>query len=154
MAITQLSSGPETLLIEAEFLGTSPLTTFSYWVEPPLLQQWWPQRAEVQPHTGGFYHLSWPQRNQHLRGHYLVFEPPARLAFTWHWDHDVDEATTKEVWLTFTQLATMGTRLLLSHGSYQDTPEEQEVRLEHHLVGWSHFLPRLQHLLDAFRTQE
>ena len=51
MALTQLPSGLETLLIEADFPSTRPLTVFSYWIEPALLQQWWPQQAELQPRT-------------------------------------------------------------------------------------------------------
>jgi uncharacterized protein YndB with AHSA1/START domain len=149
MAITQLPSGLETLLIEVDFFSISPLTVFSYWIEPTLLQQWWPQQVELQPHVGGFYHLSWPQMNWHLRGHYIAFEPPGRLAFTWRWDHDPQEVATREVWLTFQQLTTRDTRLLLTHGPYKNTPEDQEIRIEHHLTGWSHFLPRLENLLGA-----
>jgi hypothetical protein len=44
-------------------------------------------------------------------------------------------------------MADQGTHLVLIHGPYQDTPEDQEVRLEHHLAGWRHFLSRLASIL-------
>jgi uncharacterized protein YndB with AHSA1/START domain len=45
MSVTQLLSGPETLLMETEFPFTSPLITFGYWTQPALLEQWWPEES-------------------------------------------------------------------------------------------------------------
>ena len=147
MAVTQLLSGPETLLMEAMFPFSAPSTTFRHWIEPALLQQWWPEQAEVQPYSGGHYHLSWPRMEWHLRGQYLAFEPSNNLAFTWRWDHDSADEATREVHLTFEPLSDQGTRLVLTHGPYLDTLADQEVRLEHHLAGWRHFLSRLASVL-------
>lgn len=147
MAITQLPSASTILLIEADFPSISPQMLFDYWTQPALLQQWWPQRAEVVLQTGGSYHLSWPQMDWHLRGHYTSFKSGTDLGFTWRWDHDAQDASEREVKLAFKPLTISGTRLLLSHGPYTDTPEDQELRIEHHLSGWQHFLPRLQQLL-------
>ncbi len=149
MAVTQLPSGPEILVLEADFPSTIPAALFDYWTEPTLLQQWWPDEAEIQSRQGGAYHLSWPEMNWHLRGHYTAFEPAKLLDFTWRWDHDPQEIGSKEVKLVFEPAATGGTRLLLTHGPYDDTPEDQAIRLEQHLVGWKHFLPRLQQLVGA-----
>jgi uncharacterized protein YndB with AHSA1/START domain len=147
MPVTQLPSGPETLSLEADFQTSFPATLFDYWIKPTLLQLWWPDEAENQPQVGGAYHLSWPRMNWHLRGHYTSFEPAKVLDFTWRWDHDPQEMRTREVKLVFEPAATGGTRLLLTHGPYDNTPEDQVIRIEHHLVGWEHFLARLQHLL-------
>jgi hypothetical protein len=49
--------------------------------------------------------------------------------------------------IIFAAPSTGGTRLTLTHGPYGDTAGEQEVRTAHHLAGWQHFLPRLQHAL-------
>src|SRR5215469_10018312 len=143
MAVTQLSSDPETLIVEATFPNTAPSITFRHWTQPELLRQWWPEQAEIQPYTGGRYHLSWPRMEWHLRGRYLAFESPSNLAFTWRWDHDSAEEATREVRIAFEPMADQGTHLVLIHGPYQDTPEDQQVRLEHHLAGWRHFLTRL-----------
>lgn len=146
MTVTQLPSGLDKLLIEADFLSVAPHTLFEYWTQPELLRQWWPQEAQIVPRAGGAYHLSWPKMNWHLRGRYTAFEPGKQLGFTWKWDSDLQEPGEREVMLIFTPLATDGTRLLLTHGPYSDTPEDQKLRIEDHLAGWQHFLPRLQQL--------
>jgi uncharacterized protein YndB with AHSA1/START domain len=147
MSLTQLPSGPETLLIKADFPCTSPQMLFRYWTEPALLEEWWPQNAEIEPYSGGRYHLSWPKMNWHLRGTYTSFAIGKHLAFTWRWDSDEQEPGERIVKLAFDPLADGGTRLLLTHGPYEETPAEQELRLEHQLAGWQHFLARLQQLL-------
>jgi len=147
MALTHLPSGPEVLLMEADFPSTSPQTLFRYWTESASLCQWWPQAAEIEPFIGGKYHLSWPGMNWHLRGSYTSFEVGKHLAFTWRWDSDEQEPGERIVELAFEALLDDGTRLLLTHGPYEDTPAEQELRFEHHLAGWQHFLARLQQVL-------
>ena len=32
---------------------------------------------------------------------------------------------------------------------YPDSPDDQELRIEHHLAGWQHFIRRLQQLVEA-----
>ncbi|GER90403.1 activator of HSP90 ATPase [Dictyobacter vulcani] len=147
MTVTQLPSSFDILLLEVDFPASLPQLVFDYWTQPALLQQWWPQAAELVRKVGSAYHLSWPQMNWHLRGHYTTFELAKQLVFTWRWDHEEPEEVGREVKLVFEPLETIGTRLHLSHGPYNDTPEDQELRIEHHLAGWQHFLPRLQQLL-------
>lgn len=144
MTVTQLPSEHNILLIEADFPSIAPHTLFNYWTQPTLLEQWWPQKAELELRVRGSYHLSWPQMDWHLRGHYTSFEPGKQLGFTWKWDHDLEGPVEREVTLTFEPATTGGTRLLLTHGPYSDTPEDKELRIEHHLAGWLHFLPLLQ----------
>jgi uncharacterized protein YndB with AHSA1/START domain len=151
MVVTHVPSGPETLLIEADFPIVNRTVLFNAWIDPVVLQQWWPQKAETEPHIGGAYHLSWPAMNWHLRGYYSVFEPPTRLTFTWKWDNDLEGAAFREVKLHFELLAPEETRLHLTHGPYENTPEEQKIRIEQHLAGWTHFLQRLQQLLTQVR---
>ncbi len=148
MPVIQRASGPEILVIEAVFPVADPRTLFSYWTEPMRLEQWWPRHAEVEQHVGGAYHLSWPQQDWHLRGRYTAFEPGVRLDFTWKWDHDAPTDSAREVAIVFTRDDSAGARLLLTHGPYLDTTEEQTLRLEHHLAGWMHFLPRLQAIIE------
>ncbi len=151
MVVTQLTSGPEILIVEADFPTADLRTLFAYWTEPMLLERWWPQHAEVEPRVGGAYHLSWPQQDWHLRGRYTTFEPSERLDFTWKWDHDPFDEPERTVAIIFEHVSgatSNGTRLLLSHGPYLDTPEEQTLRLDHHLAGWLYFLPRLQAIIE------
>ena len=149
MSVTQVPSSNDRLIVTADILTLPPASVFDYWTKPALLCQWWPQEAEIEPHVGGNYHLCWPQMNWHLRGHYTSFEPGKRLAFTWKWDHDEEGTSIREVELLFEPLAEGGTKLMLTHGPYSESPEDQEVRIEHHWEGWKHFLTRLQNLTKA-----
>ncbi len=144
MTVTQLPSGTDILLLEADFPAVNSLLLFNYWTQPELLQQWWPQEVELEPHVGGAYYFSWPQMEWHLCGHYTAFEPGKQLGFSWHWDHDTHDTGKRVVEIFFRHLSAGGTKLLLSHGMYLDTPEDQKIRVEDHLAGWQHFLPRLQ----------
>lgn len=148
----QLPSDLTTLIIETVFPDTNTEKVFNYWTQPALLQKWWPQEAEIEPQNGGQYHLSWPKMNWHLRGHYTCFEPGKRLTFTWFWDHDVEGSYETVVDVTLEGTPDGETRMLLTHGPYAETPEEQNLRLEHHLAGWLHFLPRLQECVQADRA--
>lgn len=148
MVVTQLPSGPESLLVEATFSSIPPPLLFRYWIEPEKLLQWWswPEEIEIEPYLGSTYHLGAPPKNWHLRGHYTIFDFPKQLAFTWRWDHDLPEDATREVTLAFEPQVGGGTRLELRHGPYVNTLEDQELRIEHHLAGWNYFLPRLQNV--------
>ena len=69
-----ISTTNDRLELTGEVSGT-PEEVFRYWVEPELLASWWAQEAEVEPHEGGGYVLSWPAMGWHLRGRYTVVEP-------------------------------------------------------------------------------
>ncbi|HLY32081.1 MAG TPA: SRPBCC domain-containing protein [Ktedonobacterales bacterium] len=139
----QLPSGAEILRVEQVIPGCSPVRAFAYWTTPDLICSWWPREAEIEPHAGGAYHLIWPDMGWRLRGRYTAFEPGRQLAFTWAWDHDPPETTPKLVTVSLAPTAE-GTHLTLEHGFYDESPEEQELRIEHHLAGWRHFLPALR----------
>lgn len=144
-----LPSSSDKLVITADVSNLTPVEVFDYWTKPELLCAWWPQEAEIDARVSGAYHLSWPGMNWHLRGWYTRFEPGKQLAFTWKWDHDEEGTVVREVMLVFEPLPDRGTRLVLTHGSYTDSIEDQAVRFEHHLAGWQHFIPRLQVLAET-----
>lgn len=143
MRVAQAPSEPDALVVEADVPTIAPSMLFDAWTQPLLLQRWWPQVAELQPAVGGSYHFSWPDMGWHLRGHYLTHERDRRLVFTWKWDHDEPSEPERVVTVEFVPLPGAGTRLRVTHGPYVATPEDQAIRLEHHLAGWLHFLPRL-----------
>jgi uncharacterized protein YndB with AHSA1/START domain len=149
MRVTQSPSAAETLIVDAAIPNITPNTLFDYWTRPSLLQKWWPAVAELQPTVGGSYHFSWPEMGWHLRGRYLTYEYGRRLAFTWKWDHDEPSEPERVVTVDFAPLPSASARLRLTHGPYAATPEDQTIRLEHHLAGWLHFLPRLAMAIDA-----
>ncbi len=149
MSITQIPSNSDKLVIAAEFDKLAPHEVFDYWTKPELLCAWWPQEAEIDDRVGGTYHLSWPGMNWHLRGEYTRFEYGKQLAFTWKWDHDEEGTMVREVTIVLEPLPDRGTKLTLTHGPYTDSTEDQAVRIEHHLAGWQHFIPRLQSLVET-----
>ena len=155
-------TGNETLVVTTDVPDCSPVRLFDFWTLPELICQWWPQQASIEARVGGAYLLTWPAMDWRLRGHYTAFDPGHLLAFTWAWDHDSTDAPPKLVTIEFAAtiaaedaededrtLDQPGTRLTLTHGSYLATPAEQELRIEHHLAGWRHFLPRLQQAASA-----
>ena len=144
MSVTHIPSSDDTLIITASFPTCSAEVLFEFWIQPYLLIQWWPQVAEVEPRLGGAYHLSWPQRNWHLRGWYTLFEPGKKLAFSWQWDH---HPVREDVIVTFEPLEEQGTTLTIVHGPYDDSKQSQEDR-QGHIGGWLYFLARLQNLAE------
>lgn len=149
MSITQLPSSNDKLVIVAEINILAPSEVFDYWTKPELLCKWWPQEAEIDAHIGGAYHLLWPHMDWHLRGKYTSFEGGRQLGFTWKWDHDEEGTAIREVMVSFEPLPDRGTKLVLTHGPYVDSEDDQQVRIEHHLAGWQHFIPRLQLLAET-----
>ena len=149
MSITQIPSGSDRLGVTADITKLTPADVFDYWTKPELLCTWWPQEAEIDARVGGEYHLSWPRMNWHLRGRYTHFETGKQIAFTWKWDHDEEGTTVREVTIDLESLPYHGTRLMLTHGPYTNSAEDQAVRIEHHLAGWQHFIPRLQQVAET-----
>ena len=145
MVVMQLPSTNNELVIMGDIQNVPPDVLFEYWTKPDLIKKWWPPEAEIEPRLGGSYHLSWPQRNWHLRGHYTSFDPGKKLAFTWHWDHDPESIPVTEVVIVFESLPNDGTRMTLTHGSFSDSVEDQQMRADH-LEGWEHFIGKLQDL--------
>jgi uncharacterized protein YndB with AHSA1/START domain len=142
--LTEVNASSDTLILTGDFAAFSPEVMFDYWTKPELLTQWWPPQAEVEPRTGGAYHLSWPTMNWHLRGHFANFEPERSLAFTWKWDHEPD-TPTREVEVTLHAHAEGGTRITIIHGTYNESERDQNDRASH-IEGWQYFCGKLGEL--------
>jgi uncharacterized protein YndB with AHSA1/START domain len=132
------------LELSAQLSGLTPDAAFDHWTEPENLVRWWPPEADVDPRQGGGYCLSWPAQAWALRGRFTEFERGKRLAFTWRWDHNPEDAETV-VDIRFRPLPAGGTALTLTHGPYPETDAGRERRQEH-LDGWMYFLGRLEAL--------
>jgi uncharacterized protein YndB with AHSA1/START domain len=145
--INQLPTGRDTLAVTTFYPGVTPQELFSYWVEPPLLKQWWPQQAEVDAAEGGEYHLSWPAMSWDLRGQYTAFRRGERLGFTWKWDHEPD-LPTRQVDVAFEPVGDLGTQLTVTHGTYDSSKRDQDDR-DSHMEGWTYFLTRLHSAASA-----
>ncbi len=144
-AVVQQASGPEQLMVSTFYRGVMPGELFRYWMQPDLLVQWWPPRAEIDPWEGGQYHLSWPAMKWDLRGTFTHYEQDSRLAFTWRWDHEPNTAM-RHVDVRFEPIGDIGTQLTLTHSAYLERVKDQEER-QGHLDGWTYFLARLHDAL-------
>lgn len=137
-------TGPDRLEVTASLPALSTDTAFEYMIVPELLRRWWPPQAEVEPRIGCRYTFSWPEQGWHLRGVFTIFEAGRRLAYTWRWDHDSDDAETI-VDIRFEPASEGACRLRLTHGLYPDTDAGRERRADH-LDGWMYFLARLERI--------
>lgn len=137
-----ISTGPEWLTIRARMPGLAPDRAWGAWTEAEELRRWWPKDAELDVVEGGTYHLSWPEQDWHLRGHYTMIEPGRTLIFSWAWDHDQD-VPERRVTVEFEPLLDgPGTQLTITQGPYTSSDADLAERAGH-LAGWNQFLPRL-----------
>ena len=147
-SLTQAPSDSTTLMLVCA-IPVAPAVVYAAWTQPDQITRWWPQTAEMEMRVGGAYHFGWPTINQRLRGMYQVVAPDTALTFTWRWDDDTEGTAPRLVALTFAPAGGGHTQMTLTHGPYRDDPDDQAVRLDHHLAGWRHFLPKLGALFET-----
>ena len=108
--------------------------------------RWWPlaqhsvSKADatgcfIEPCVGGRLYETSRTGEEHLWGTVAVWEPPRRLAHSWHPLIDLSERTM--VLVMFTPLAPVRTRLSLTHSGWQ--PGQEERRTRYH-AGWDGLL--------------
>jgi hypothetical protein len=135
--------GPDWLVIETEIEGLSPTETMRWFVEAPLLNQWWGEEALIEPRPGGIYHVHWSSMNWTMRGT-VAHCSSDTLAYSWTWDHEPDQPARTVV--VHASACEVGSRVTISHGPYR--PEEsrltgEDADRESHRDGWMYFLPIL-----------
>jgi uncharacterized protein YndB with AHSA1/START domain len=107
---------------------------------------WWPlaqhsiSKAEatgcfIEPGVGGRLYETTRSGAEHLWGTVAVWEPPRRLAYSWHPQVDLSQRTM--VLVMFTPLGPRRTRLTLTHSGWQ--PGQEERRTNYH-TGWDGLL--------------
>jgi uncharacterized protein YndB with AHSA1/START domain len=108
--------------------------------------RWWPlahhsiSKAEatgcfIEPGVGGRLYETTRSGAEHLWGTVAVWEPPRRLAYSWHPQVDLSQRTM--VLVMFTPLGPRRTRLTLTHSGWQ--PGQEERRTRYH-SGWDGLL--------------
>ena len=136
------SSSREWLIMRTQMDTLSPDRAWRAWTEAEELRRWWPKEAELDVVEGGSYHLSWPDADFHLRGHYSMIEEGRTLVFSWAWDHE-PEADERRVTVEFLPIANgAGTQLTITQGPYTESAADQKER-QGHIDGWNQFLPKL-----------
>jgi uncharacterized protein YndB with AHSA1/START domain len=112
------------------------------------LRSWWPlasksvtqEEAEtvvVEPGVGGRVYERVRSGEEHLWGEVLVWEPPARFAFSWHPGRAAE--TAQEVDVRFTAVDE-GTRVDLVHGGFEQLVGPGGAIPDHFDSGWDEAL--------------
>jgi uncharacterized protein YndB with AHSA1/START domain len=135
----------DALTLEFE-VATSPAHAFAVWTE--RLATWWPSAKTVsggpdalafEPYVGGRIVETGPDGAEHTWGEVLAWEPPHRLAFTWHLFFEPAEAT--EVSLTFTPAGAATTVRLIQTG-FDRLGAAGDARLENTRASWTTLVAR------------
>jgi len=92
-----------------------------------------PEACTLDPGIGGRIIEHGTGGEAYVWGTVLVWEPPSRLAFTWHPGRTAETAQTVEV--TFTPLGG-STEVVLTHGGWERLAEEAALAREGYNNGW------------------
>lgn len=113
---------------------------FRAWTDPASLKAWFHPAAqlttplvEMDLRVGGRYRIMMQSPDQHqfiVSGVYQLIEPPAKLVFSWRWEHETSEPETL-VTLNFIERSPHETELVLNHTGFSSQAE-----CHSHQTGW------------------
>lgn len=133
--------------IELDFpLDCSPEHAFEVWTGRASM--WWPPAHTVsrdpavavtfEPRPGGRIFERTPDGTEHSWGHILAWDPPERLAYTWHIATEPEHAT--EVEITFAAEGD-GTRVRVRHRGWDRLGSFGPEWRRANRLGWAGVLP-------------
>jgi uncharacterized protein YndB with AHSA1/START domain len=141
-AIKRINAGCERFVLKAHLPNFTPELLFNYWLKPDLAKQWWADDVQMAGRLGGGFRLTWQDMNCCMVGTYTFIERGKRLAFNWHWAHEVN-APSANVAIGFRPSSHGGASLMLMSGIYGKSPGDRKTRRDH-IDCWTYFLTRLQ----------
>ncbi len=129
-------------LIKHATVPCPPPRAFELFTEQ--ISAWWPMathsvggspacRVDMAGHVGGHIIETLPDGTTSIWGTITAWEPPSRVAFTWHPGRDLDEAT--EVQVVFEPTADTATAMTLVHGGWSARPDGIAARRNYD-TGW------------------
>ena len=124
-------------------VGVDPATAFAAFTD--RIGEWWPLETHSIAKTGSVAFAgerlveTGPGGEEHEWGRVRVWEPPARLVFSWHLGRGEDQATEVEV--SFAAVAE-GTRLALEHRGWEAWGDEAAEHRASYDRGWPIVLGR------------
>lgn len=123
-----------------------PAQAFALWAERTTL--WWPKGHTVsadpglevvfEARAGGRIFERTPAGVEHDWGRVTAWEPPHRLAYTWHLRQDRADATDVEI--TFTASAG-GTEVAITHRGWEALGARGPDRRDANARGWAGLVP-------------
>jgi uncharacterized protein YndB with AHSA1/START domain len=129
-----------------------PAAAFAMWTTRASM--WWPADHSVsgergltvvfEERVGGRIFERTPSGAEHQWGRITAWEPPSRLAYTWHLHFASDDATDVEV--RFVAAGEGRTRVEIVHGGWERLGERAPQRREGNRLGWTSVFP---HFVDA-----
>jgi uncharacterized protein YndB with AHSA1/START domain len=140
-------------LVHAFTVACPPEHAFEVWAVRTSL--WWPPSHSVsgtpesvvfEPHAGGRIFEREPGGVEHDWGEVLAWEPPARLAYSWHLRQDRADATEVEV--TFAASGA-GTAVRIEHRGWERLGDRGPALRERNVRGWAGLLPRFAAACDG-----
>ncbi|MGE3841534.1 MAG: SRPBCC family protein [Vicinamibacterales bacterium] len=121
--------------------------------------RWWPKTHSMsqspdltvtfEPRPGGRIFERTPDGREFDWGTVAVWDPPRRLAYSWHIRADARDATDVEI--TFTELPHGRTRVDIEHGGWERLGDRGPGRRDANVKGWSGILP---HFISASGQKE
>ncbi len=139
---------------------------FDAFVVPALRRRWWfpeegmrSDHCEIDPRPGGRYRVSMnDDRSEEPKefvceGEFLELEEPARLVFTWIWEHERKPGVCEEEITTTVTVelheADCGTEVVILHEEFRDEAEGKG-----YAQGWEGCLENLERALGQDSRRE
>lgn len=138
-------------------IDASPDIVFDVVSRPEHIGRWWSDEAELEPTPGATGHIIFRRapESEDKREELTVVDvdPPTRFSFRWVYTDGAAATADNSLLVTFDlEPAGSGTRLTMTETGFRERGWEAavlEAAYLDHIVGWDHFMPRL----DAYTTQ-
>jgi uncharacterized protein YndB with AHSA1/START domain len=131
-----------------------PATAFSMWTTRPSI--WWPVDHSVsgerglkvvfEERVGGRIFERTPSGAEHEWGRITAWEPPSRLAYTWHLRFAPEDATDVEI--RFVDAGGDRTRVEIVHGGWERLGERAPQLREGNRLGWTSVFPHFAEAIE------
>jgi uncharacterized protein YndB with AHSA1/START domain len=139
--------------LELEFeVSCRPSIAFETWTRRASM--WWPLDHSIsgerglnvvfEDHVGGRIFERAPSGAEYQWGSITAWEPPSRLAYTWHLGFGPEDGTGVEI--RFIDAGSDRTRVEIVHGGWERLGERAPQRREGNRRGWASVVP---HFVEA-----
>ncbi len=128
-------------------VASAPAAAFAMWTT--RASTWWPADHSVsgerglqvvfEEGVGGRIFERTPAGVEHEWGRVTAWEPPTRLAYTWHLRFAPEEETDVEI--RFVDAGGDRTRVEIEHGGWERLGERAPQRREGNRLGWTSVIP-------------
>jgi uncharacterized protein YndB with AHSA1/START domain len=135
-------------------VACQPAAAFTMWTANTSM--WWPTDHSVsgerglkvvfEDGVGGRIFERSPSGAEHQWGRITVWEPPSRLAYTWHLGFAPEEATDVEI--RFVEADSDRTRVEIVHRGWERLGEPAAQRREGNRLGWASVYPHFVEVIE------